>query len=81
MKDISVFFFNSQKRLSLLHAQVDDKCPDFSRSPLKDNCSTKWIENCDVVFVFNEFYPAVGVLLINCQNQEMERLLEGLCLT
>ena len=59
MKDISVFFSNSQKRLSLLHAQVDDKCPDSLRSPLKRHCSTKWIENYDAVFVFKEFYPAV----------------------
>ena len=59
MKDILVFFSNSQKRLSLLHAQVDDKCPDSSHSPLKRNCSTKWIENYDAVFVFKEFYPAV----------------------
>ena len=52
-------FSNSQKRLSLLRAQVNDKCPDSSRSPLKRNCSTKWIENYDVVFVFKEYYPAV----------------------
>ena len=59
MKDILVFFSNSQKRLSLLHAQVHDKCPDSSHSPLKRNCSTKWIKNYDVVFVFKEFFPAV----------------------
>ena len=52
-------FSNSQKRLSLLHAQVNDKCPDSSHSPLKHNCSTKGIGNYDVVFVFKEFYPAV----------------------
>ena len=52
-------FSNSQKPLSLLHAQVNDKCPDSSRSPLKRNCSTKWIENYNAVFVFKEFYPAV----------------------
>ena len=52
-------FSNSQKRLSLLHAQVIDKCPDSLRLPLKRNCSTKWIENYDVVFVFKEFDPAV----------------------
>ena len=57
MKDIGIFS-NSQKRLSLLHPQVSDKCPDSSRSLLKRNCSTKWIENCDV-FVFKEFFPAV----------------------
>ena len=60
MKHISIFFSNSQKRLSLLHAQVNDKCPDSSRSPLKRHCSTKWIENYDAVFVFKEFYPAVA---------------------
>ena len=59
MQDISAFFSNSHKRLLLLHAQVNDKCPDSSHSPLKRNCSTKWIENYDVVFVFKEFYPAV----------------------
>ena len=53
-----VFFSNSQKRLSLLYAQVNDKSPDSWHSPLKRNCSTKWIENYDVVFVFKEFYPA-----------------------
>ena len=26
---------------------------------MKRNCSTKWIEDHDVVFVFKEFYPAV----------------------
>ena len=26
---------------------------------MKRNCSTKWIENNDIVFVFKEFYPAV----------------------
>ena len=50
---------NSQKRLSLLHAQVNDKCPDSSHSRLRRNCSTKWIENYDVVYIFKEFYPAV----------------------
>ena len=59
MKDISVFFSNSQKRLSLLHAPVNDKCPDSSGSLLKRNCSTKWIENYAVVFVFEKFYPEV----------------------
>ena len=59
MKGILVFFANSQNRLSLLHAQVNDKFPDSSHVPLKCNCSTKSIENYDVVFVFKEFYPAV----------------------
>ena len=59
MKDISVFFSNFQKRLSLLHAQVNDKCSDSSHSRLKRHCSTKRIENYDAVFVFKEFYPAV----------------------
>ena len=52
-------FSNSQKPRSLLHAQVNDKCPDSLRSRLKRNCSTKWIENYNTVFVFKEFYPAV----------------------
>ena len=52
-------FSNSQKPLSLLHAQVNDKCLDSSRSRLKRNCSTKWIENYTAVFVFKKFYPAV----------------------
>ena len=52
-------FSNSQKRLSLLPAQVNGKCPDSSHSPLKRNCFTKWIEIYDVVFVFKEFYLAV----------------------
>ena len=59
MKDILIFFSNSQKRFSLMHAQVNDKCPDSLHSPLKCNCSTKWIENYNAVFVFKEFYPAV----------------------
>ena len=52
-------FSKFQKRLSLLHAQFNDKCPDSSHSPLKRNCFTKWIENYDAVFVFKEFYSAV----------------------
>ena len=52
-------FSNSQKRFSLLHAQVDDKCLDSSHSRLKRHCATKWIENYDSIFVFKEFYPAV----------------------
>ena len=55
-------------------------CPDSLHSRLKRNCSTKWIKNYNVIFVFKEFYPAVAGLLINCQNQEMEKFLEGLCL-
>ena len=35
------------------------RCPDSSHSPLRRNCSTKQIENYDVVFVFKEFYSAV----------------------
>ena len=34
-------FSNSEKRLSLLHAQVNGKCPDSSQSRLKHHCSTK----------------------------------------
>ena len=59
MKDKSVFFSNSQKRLSLLHAQIDDKCPDSWHSRLKRHCSTRWIEKHDSVFVFKELYRAV----------------------
>ena len=33
-RHIGIFSY-SQKRLSLLHAQVNDKCPDSSHSPLK----------------------------------------------
>ena len=55
----SGIFSNSQKRLSLLHAQVNEKFPDSSHSPLKRNCSTIWIENYDAVFVFQELYLAV----------------------
>ena len=74
-------FSNSQKPLSLLHTQVNDKCPDSLRSRLKRNCSTKWIENYNAVFVFKEFYiRRLLVLLINCQNQEIEKFLKGLCL-
>ena len=52
-------FSNSEKRLSLLHTQVNDNCPDSLHSCLKRHCSTKWIENYDAVFVFKEFYSAV----------------------
>ena len=38
---------------------MNDKCLDSSRSRLKRNCSTKWIENYTAVFVFKKFYPAV----------------------
>ena len=60
MKDILRFFSNSEKCLSLLHDQINDKCPDPAHSRLKRHCSTKWIEDYDAVFVFMEFYPAVG---------------------
>ena len=60
MKDILVFFCNSEKRLSLLHAQVNGKCPVSSHSRLKRHCSTKWIVDHDSVFVFKEFCPAVA---------------------
>ena len=53
-------FSNSEKLFSLLHAQVNDKCPDTSHSRLKRHCSTMRIENYDAVFVFQEFYPAVA---------------------
>ena len=53
-------FSNSEKHLSLLHAQVNGKCPDSLHSRLKRNSSSKWIENYDAVFVFKEFYPAVA---------------------
>ena len=47
---------------------------DSSHSRLKRHCFKKWIEDYDA---FKEFYPAVVVILINCQNQEMEKFLEG----
>ena len=53
-------FSNSEKRFSLLHAQVNDKCPDSSHSGLKRHCSRNWIESYDAVFVFQELYPAVA---------------------
>ena len=52
-------FFNSQKRLSLLHAQIDDKFPDSLHSRLKRHCSTGWIESHDAVYVFKELQLAV----------------------
>ena len=74
-RHISIFS-NSEKRLSLLHAQVNDKCPDSSHSPLKRNCSTKWIENYDVVFVFKEFYPAVVGFLDQLSESRNGEVLE-----
>ena len=53
-------FSNSEKRFSLLRDQVNDKCPNTSHSRLNRHCSTKWIENHDAVFVFQEFHPAVA---------------------
>ena len=53
-------FSNSEKRLSLLHAQVNGKCPASSHSRLKRHCFIKWIGNYDAVFIFKEFYPAVA---------------------
>ena len=52
-------FFSSEKRFSPLHTNVNGKCPNSSQSRLKRHCSTKWIEDHDALFVFNEFYPAV----------------------
>ena len=68
-------FSNSQKRLSLLHAQVNDKCPDSSHSPLKRNCFKKCIENYDV-FVFKEFYPAVAGSLDQLSESRDGEILE-----
>ena len=79
MKDIYIGTFstcNSQKSLSLLHAQVNGKCPDSSSSPLKRNCSTKWIKNCDVVSVFTEFHPAVAGSLDQLSESRNEEVLE-----
>ena len=70
-------FSNSQKLLLLLHAQVNDKCPDSSLLPLKRNCSTKWIENYDVVFVFKEFYPAVVGSLDQLSESRDREVLES----
>ena len=67
---------NSEKRFSLLHAQVNDKCPHSSPSHMKRNCSTKWIENYDVVFVFKEFYPAVGGFLEQLSESRDGQVLE-----
>ena len=53
-RHIGIFFY-SQKPLSLLHAQIDDKCPDSSHSGLIE----WWIENHNAIFVFKELYPAV----------------------
>ena len=79
MKYILVFCSDSEKRLLLLHAQIDDKCSDSSHSPLKSHCFTKWIENYDAVVVSRSSIWRLLVLLINRQNQEMEKFLEGLC--
>ena len=59
MEDILVFFLILKNIFLLLHAQVNDKCSDSSRSSLKHNYSTKWIDDYDVVLVYKEFYPAV----------------------
>ena len=69
-------FSNSQKPLSLLHAQVNDKCLDSSRSRLKRNCSTKWIENCNAVFVFKRVYPAVVGSLDQLSESRNGKVLE-----
>ena len=39
-RHIGIFFY-SEKRLSLLHTQVNERCPDSSHSRLKRRCSTK----------------------------------------
>ena len=44
-KEISVFFSNSAKPLSLIQAQIENKCSKFSHLRLKKNCSTRWVEN------------------------------------
>ena len=79
MKDISVFFSNSQKRLLLLHAQINDKCSYFSHSRLKRHCSLRWIENHDAVFVFEELYLAVVDSLDQLSESRDGEVVERLC--
>ena len=75
MKDIGIFS-DSEKRLSLLHAQVDDKCLGSSHSRLKRHRSTKWIENYDAVFVFKKFYPTVAGSLDQLSKSRDGKVLE-----
>ena len=51
---VSVFFSNSAKRLSLIQAQIENKCPKSSHLRLKKHCSTRWVENREAVFIFKE---------------------------
>ena len=68
-------FSNSQQRLSVLQAQVNDNS-DSSHSRLKPRCSTKWIENYDAVFVFQKLYPAVAGSL-DQQSESRDRKVLG----
>ena len=60
----------------MLLVRVNGKCPDNSHSPLKRNCSTKWIENHDAIFVFEEFYPTVVGSLNQLSESKDEEVFE-----
>ena len=78
-RHIGIFFY-FKKRLSLLHAQVNDKCPGFSRSRLKRNCPQSGLRSMMLSLFSRSSIRRLLVLLINCQNQEIEKFLEELCL-
>ena len=60
-------FSNFEKFLSLLHAQVNDKCPGSSHSSLNRHFSIKWIENYDADVLFSRSFMLL-VPLINNNN-------------
>ena len=59
VKEITAFFGNSPQRLDLLHRQIISFCPELSRSCLKKQCSTRWVENKESIIVFKELYLAL----------------------
>jgi len=59
MHDLAVFYSDSNKRLLNLQQNIEQKCPESSRTRLKKHCTTRWVEKQDAVLVFRELYPAV----------------------
>ena len=56
LKEVCIFFTYSPKRHDKLKRNIQERCPESSRSQLTNLCKTCWLAHHDALEVFGDVY-------------------------
>ena len=79
LKEVCIFFKYSPKRHAKLKRNIQERCPESSRSQLVNLCKTRWVARHDALEVFGDLYTAVVATFQDIVDEHSSWNSESVC--